>query len=41
MELNVCVDENNWEIGIREILKKIRPEWKDGLSFKVNHQNIN
>jgi hypothetical protein len=35
-DLNVCVDENNWEIGIREILRNIRPQWaNDEIKFKV------
>lgn len=37
-ELQICVDERNWEVGIREILEKIRPNWKnEKITFKVNH----
>ena len=34
-ELPISVDENCWEIGIREILSKIRPNWID-IKFKVS-----
>ncbi|CRK91259.1 CLUMA_CG004939, isoform A [Clunio marinus] len=34
-ELEIIVDENNYEIGIRNILKKIREHWNsDGIKFK-------
>lgn len=36
-ELLISVDENCWEIGIREILTKIRPNWiSDDIKFKVS-----
>lgn len=37
-ELPISVDENCWEIGIRQILLKIRPNWsKEDITFKVSH----
>lgn len=37
-DLNVCVDEDNYEVGIREILRNIRPQWKcDKIKFEVIH----
>lgn len=38
-ELPISVDENCWEIGIRDILTKIRPNWnRDEIKFKVSHK---
>ena len=36
-ELAITIDENNYELGTREILKNIRPKWaaKD-IKFKVS-----
>lgn len=36
-ELPITVDENNFEVGTREILRNIRPKWaaKD-IKFKVS-----
>lgn len=37
-DLPINVDENNWEIGIRKILVKIRPQWtQNDINFKVSH----
>jgi hypothetical protein len=37
-ELQISVDENNYEPGILEILKNIRATWiKENIEFKVNH----
>lgn len=35
-ELQIAVDENDFEIGIRKILKIIRPNWKKEIKFKVS-----
>lgn len=36
-DLPITVDENNYEIGTREILKNIRSNWnKDLIKFKVS-----
>lgn len=36
-QLSVTVNENSFETGTREILKKIRPAWKDEqIKFKVS-----
>lgn len=35
-DLPIIVDENCWEIGIREILIKIRPNWISDIKFKVS-----
>lgn len=33
----VTVNENSYECGTREILKNIRPDWRDGeIKFKVS-----
>lgn len=36
-ELEINVDENNYEVGVRAILKAIRPNWRDDnkLKFKM------
>lgn len=36
-ELKIKVDENDFEIGTREILKNIRPNWKNNIKFKVSY----
>lgn len=37
-ELPITVDENNFEAGTYEILKKIRPSWsRDSITFKVSN----
>lgn len=36
-ELPISVDENNFELGTREIIRNIRPNWKsDEIKFKVS-----
>lgn len=35
-ELSITVDEDCWEIGIRAILKQIRPNWISDITFKVS-----
>lgn len=36
-ELQIFVDENSFDLGIREILKKIRPSWASSeVRFKVS-----
>lgn len=35
-ELKISVDENNFEEGIRKILKAIRPNWKESSKLKVS-----
>lgn len=36
-ELTITVDENNFEVGTREILKNIRPKWTENdIRFKVS-----
>lgn len=40
-ELPITVDENNFEAGTYEILKKIRPSWsRDSITFKVSNPGI-
>ena len=37
MELSIFVDEKNFEIGIREILGKIRKNWAENeVKYKVS-----
>jgi hypothetical protein len=35
-ELAITVDENNYEVGIRKILKAIRPNWREDNKLKVS-----
>lgn len=36
-ELKIHVDENHFEIGTRQILKNIRPNWsQENIKFKVS-----
>jgi hypothetical protein len=35
-ELDIEVDEKNYEVGLREVLKVVRPNWeRDDIKFKV------
>lgn len=35
-ELNITVDENKIEVGVREIIKRIRSGWTDESKLKVS-----
>lgn len=36
-ELPITVNENSYELGTREILRTIRPSWRDDqIKFKVS-----
>jgi hypothetical protein len=35
-ELPITVDEKQFETGVREILRSIRPKWSNDVKFKVS-----